>query len=100
MDKDRLIAFTDAILAIIMTILVLELQEPETLSLQGLWALKGSYSAYTLSFFWLGTMWIGLHNEWQNVRKNIHTGHLVQPVHPLLLIALSLCDENRQQPFR
>ena len=45
MDKDRLIAFTDAILAIIMTILVLELQEPETLSLQGLWALKGSYSA-------------------------------------------------------
>lgn len=53
MDKDRLIAFTDAILAIIMTILVLELQEPETLSLQGVWALKGSYSAYTLSFFWL-----------------------------------------------
>ncbi|CZQ96789.1 Protein of unknown function [Trichococcus flocculiformis] len=39
MDKDRLIAFTDAILAIIMTILVLELKEPETLSLQGLWAL-------------------------------------------------------------
>ncbi|CZQ98157.1 TMEM175 family protein [Trichococcus collinsii] len=69
MNKDRLIAFTDAILAIIMTILVLELQEPETLSLQGLWALKGSYSAYTLSFFWLGTMWIGLHNEWQNVEK-------------------------------
>ena len=69
MDKDRLIAFTDAILAIIMTILVLELQEPESLSLQGLWALKGSYSAYTLSFFWLGTMWIGLHNEWQDVKK-------------------------------
>ena len=39
MDKARLIAFTDAILAIIMTILVLELKEPETLSLQGLWAL-------------------------------------------------------------
>ena len=69
MDKDRLIAFTDAILAIIMTILVLELKELETLSLQGLWALKGSYSAYTLSFFWLGTMWIGLHNEWQDVKK-------------------------------
>ena len=36
MDKARLIAFTDAILAIIMTILVLELKEPETLNLQGL----------------------------------------------------------------
>lgn len=27
-------------------------------------------------------------------KENIHTGHLVQPVHPLLLIALSLCDEK------
>ena len=33
-------------------------------------------------------------------KKNIHTGHLVQPVHPLLLIALSLCDEDCQQSFR
>ena len=41
MDKDRLIAFTDAILAIIMTILVLELQEPDALMLHGLWARKG-----------------------------------------------------------
>ncbi len=69
MNKDRLIAFTDAILAIIMTILVLELQEPESFNLQGLWALKGSYSAYTLSFFWLETMWIGLHMNGRTWKK-------------------------------
>ena len=56
MYNDRLIAFTEVILDNIMTILVLELQESETLSLQGLCALKGRYSAYTLSFFCLGTM--------------------------------------------
>lgn len=69
MSKERVIAFTDAILAIIMTILVLELKEPDPLNLAGLWSLKASYFAYMLSFFWIGTMWVGLHNEWQDVDK-------------------------------
>ncbi|MGS0678085.1 TMEM175 family protein [Lactobacillus johnsonii] len=69
MSKERTTAFTDAILAIIMTILVLELQEPKTLDWAGLWAMRESYMAYAISFFWLGTMWIGLHNEWENVKK-------------------------------
>lgn len=69
MTKERLMAFTDAILAIIMTILVLELKEPTSLSFQGLWEMKDSYFAYTLSFFWLGTMWVGLHNEWQEAKR-------------------------------
>ena len=34
MKKDRLIALTDAVLAIIMTILILELEKPTTPSLQ------------------------------------------------------------------
>lgn len=37
MNKERTTAFTDAILAIIMTILVLELQEPKTLNWSGIW---------------------------------------------------------------
>ncbi|WP_251717630.1 TMEM175 family protein [Lactobacillus agrestimuris] len=69
MNKERTTAFTDAILAIIMTILVLELKEPEQLSFSGLWALRESYFSYALSFFWLGTMWIGIHNEWQHVKS-------------------------------
>ena len=69
MDKDRLAAFMDAVLAIVMTILVLELPKPETVSFAGIWALRGAYFCYTLSFFWLGTMWIGIHNEWHYVQK-------------------------------
>ena len=39
MKKDRLIALTDAVLAIIMTILILELEKPTTPSLQAFWDL-------------------------------------------------------------
>ena len=67
MGKERLMAFTDAVLAIIMTILVLELEKPEAATLEALWALKENFFAYALSFFWLGTMWVNLHNEWHDV---------------------------------
>lgn len=69
MRKDRVIAFNDAILAIIMTILVLNLPEPNQLTWHGLWKLRASFFSYALSFFWLGIMWVGLHIEWENVRK-------------------------------
>ena len=67
MKKERLIAFTDAILAIIMTILVLELKKPEELTFDGLWALRESFFAYCLSFFWLGSVWIAMNSIWEFV---------------------------------
>ncbi len=69
MSKDRSNAFFDAVLAIVMTILVLELERPDELTWQALWNLKESYFAYTLSFFWLGTMWINIHNLWEKAKK-------------------------------
>lgn len=69
MGKERLMAFTDAVLAIIMTILVLELEKPEAATFEALWSLKENFFAYALSFFWLGTMWVNLHNEWHGVNK-------------------------------
>jgi len=69
MKKDRVAAFTDAVLAIIMTILVLELQKPSTLTLSAFWELRHSFFSYALSFFWLGSMWINIHNEWESVEK-------------------------------
>lgn len=68
MSKDRLAAFMDAVLAIIMTILVLELPKPDPLTWEGVWALKETYATYILSFFWLGTMWVSLHNEWHHIQ--------------------------------
>jgi len=50
MKKDRLIALTDAVLAIIMTILILELEKPTTPSLQAFWDLRQNFFAYFLSF--------------------------------------------------
>ena len=68
MNKERLAAFMDAVLAIIMTILILELKKPETATLKALWNLRVNFFAYTISFFWLGTMWINMHNEWHKIK--------------------------------
>ena len=69
MKKDRVAAFTDAVLAIIMTILVLELKKPSSLTMSALWELRYSFFSYTLSFFWLGSMWVNIHNEWESIEK-------------------------------
>ena len=69
MKKDRVAAFTDAVLAIIMTILVLELEKPSVPTLSALWELRHSFFSYTLSFFWLGSMWVNIHNEWEQIEK-------------------------------
>lgn len=69
MKKDRLIAFTDAVLAIIMTILVLGLEKPDELSIAGFWALRNHFFAYWLSFFWLGSVWIAMNSIWENVGR-------------------------------
>ena len=69
MNKDRLAAFTDAILAIIMTILVLELEKPAEASWAAVWALRQSFASYIISFFWLGAMWVNLHSQWQRIKR-------------------------------
>lgn len=69
MNKERLIAFTDAILAIIMTILVLELEKPAEPSVAAFWALRTAFFSYALSFFWLGSLWVGLNSIWEKVRR-------------------------------
>ena len=64
-NKERLIAFTDAVLAIIMTILVLELDKPDEPTLSAFWALRQNFFAYFLSFFWLGSLWMALNTLWE-----------------------------------
>lgn len=69
MTKERLAAFTDAILAIIMTILVLELKRPDAPTWEALWAIHNDFFSYVVSFFWLGAMWINIHNQWHGIEK-------------------------------
>lgn len=69
MRKERLVTFTDAVLAIIMTILVLELPKPENATIEMIWNLKESFFAYMLSFFWLGALWFGMQEIWEKVDR-------------------------------
>ncbi|PZL76643.1 hypothetical protein CI088_02725 [Enterococcus plantarum] len=69
MSKERLTTFIDAVLAIVMTILVLELRKPNPVTLNGFLDLKENFFAYILIFFWLGTMWGNLHNEWYSIKR-------------------------------
>lgn len=69
MKKERLETFFDAVLAIIMTILVLDLEKPKTPTLMGLWELREPYMIYALSFFWCGTMWINLYRQWHTIKR-------------------------------
>ena len=69
MNKERLAAFTDAVLAIIMTVLVLELEKPKVVSWAGLWDIRTSFFAYAVSFFWLGFMWADNHRAFHKIKK-------------------------------
>ena len=52
-----------------MMILVLELKKLEFLTMSALWDLRYSFFSYTLSFFWLGSMWVNIHNEWESIER-------------------------------
>lgn len=69
MSKERLAAFADAILALIMTILVLAPDAPKEPTLIGFWDLRMSYFSYFLSLFWLGSLWMGLNEVWDTAGR-------------------------------
>lgn len=57
MNKERLAAFTDAIAAIVATIMVLELGIPDDPSFGGLWAERGVFLAYAVSYLMIYVVW-------------------------------------------
>lgn len=69
MQKDRFVAFFDAVMAIIMTIVVLEFAIPNGTDWSDLTNLVFQIVAYAVSFFWLGGMWINIHGLWQDVEE-------------------------------
>jgi len=69
MPHERLGAFNDAVLAIVMTIIVLEFEVPDPLTLETLLGMWRGVFAYALSFFWLGAMWTNQHNFWHRIKR-------------------------------
>jgi uncharacterized membrane protein len=68
MGKGRLEAFSDGVIAIIITIMVLELVPPRDTSLQALAELAPVFLAYVLSFVNVGIYWSNHHHLFQAVR--------------------------------
>jgi uncharacterized membrane protein len=62
MTKGRLEAFSDGVIAIIITILVLELKVPHGESLEALVSLIPVFLTYVLSFVYLGIYWSNHHH--------------------------------------
>jgi uncharacterized membrane protein len=62
MGKGRLEAFSDGVLAIIITIMVLELKVPHGTSLDALAPLAPVLLSYVLSFVYLGIYWNNHHH--------------------------------------
>lgn len=69
METGRLEAFYDAIIAIIVTILVLELPQPASASLAAMWAIKTSYFAYLISFLVCVNLWQYHHLIYHHVER-------------------------------
>jgi uncharacterized membrane protein len=68
MSKGRLEAFSDGVLAIIITIMVLELKPPRGPDWDALQPLIPSLSSYVLSFVFLGIYWNNHHHLFQAAR--------------------------------
>jgi uncharacterized membrane protein len=62
MDKGRLEAFSDGVMAVIITIMVLELKAPQGESLQALLPLLPSFLVYVLSYVYAGIYWNNHHH--------------------------------------
>ena len=61
-DSDRMAAFSDGVLAIVITIMVLELGIPEGASLAALKSLVPVLLSYVLSFIYVGIYWNNHHH--------------------------------------
>lgn len=87
MSKERLLAYTDAVIAIIITIMVLEMKTPHWSSWKTLYEMRHIFIAYVLSFMYLTIYWHNHHHMFQPIRKV--TGKTLWG-NSIMLFALSL----------
>src|SRR5262245_50817652 len=69
-DTGRLVAFSDAVFAITVTLLVLEIRPPTDYQnlLHGLVDLWPSYLAYAVTFLFIGQVWVNHHVMFDHIR--------------------------------
>ena len=69
MEKDRLVAFSDGVIAVIITIMVLELRAPHDASLGALRAAAPVFLSYVLSFIYVAIYWNNHHHLFSLVSR-------------------------------
>ena len=87
MGKNRLEAFSDGVLAILITIMVLELRVPHGENFQALLPLTPIFLVYALSFAYLGIYWNNHHHMLHTVEK-VKGGILWANLHLLFWLSL------------
>jgi uncharacterized membrane protein len=87
MKTTRLEAYSDAVLAIVITIMVLELHAPEGASLQDLRAVLPVFLAYVLSFLYLSVYWNN-HHHLLHATQRVSAGILWTNTHLLFWLSL------------
>jgi len=88
MEKNRLEAFSDGVIAIIITIMVLELKAPEhAADLAALKLLLPVFLSYVLSFVYVGIYWNNHHHMLQSTR-HVTGGILWANLHLLFWLSL------------
>jgi len=87
MHKGRLEAFSDGVIAIIITIMVLELKRPADVSLGALIAIGPHILIYALSFLYVGIYWNNHHHMFQAV-KSVNGAVLWANLHLLFWLSL------------
>ena len=88
MTPHRLEAFSDGVIAIIITIAVLELRPPSGTDLPALWhALHAIFFSYVLSFVYLGIYWNN-HHHMLHVTRTVTGGILWANLHLLFWLSL------------
>jgi uncharacterized membrane protein len=87
MEKDRLTAFSDGVIAVIITIMVLDLHAPKTTDLRGLFELAPTFLSYVLSFIYVAIYWNNHHHFFQLVPR-VSGGILWANLHLLFWLSL------------
>lgn len=87
MKTSRMEAFSDAVLAIIITIMVLELRIPHEPSIDALAPLLPAFLSYILSFIYLGIYWNN-HHHMLSVTESVNGGILWANLHLLFWLSL------------
>ena len=87
MNKSRLEAFSDGVIAIIITIMVLELKVPHGAAIEALKPLAPVFLSYVLSFIYVGIYWSN-HHHLLHATSRVTGGILWANLHLLFWLSL------------